>query len=591
MKIFWKLFIITGLLIFYSCGKKSDIRDKYNGVYNVAGSFHYFKEKYLSDWENDYNVKYALFIENTNYKPTLNAKIGTLELYGEYGSLIDSLIVLDFGEGKSGFDLSDYPKDVKYEFSYVTDSVMSESSRFGYNYNSSYNFKISGKHDDFEQGYEFIKIGSTKEDKDKFIQMLAEERQREQESKAAKQRYLTRMAKEKIGYTDDYGVPYTNENFDFKYTQRYLFTQTFSSDRSRLHFSQESNPPYYNGAVYMNGTFVGYIVQWYGERNDRGARNIPFKVFSPITHREHLFTFVPPDIVMEEDGKTYKSGYFEDFENRKRKWESEKPAREKELQEAIKELSSVKKVKVSIPILGKWEKQGDEMKTLTITKYKYGGYCVEFCDGTEKKMKKSYCGINESGGIILEKDYGGDIEIKEISNNIISLHNRSGWEGSVKRKFAGRYKRVGQNQNEEITANNEAITTKTNSEEGAIYPTKTEEKEKIVEQESENTQIFTHVDVPPSFPGGDAELMKWMQNNVKYPTLAQEQEVQGKVVLKFVINSNGSISNIEVIRSLETNCDQEAIRVIKSMPNWIPGRQNGRNVATYYTIPIMFRLR
>ena len=98
------------------------------------------------------------------------------------------------------------------------------------------------------------------------------------------------------------------------------------------------------------------------------------------------------------------------------------------------------------------------------------------------------------------------------------------------------------------------------------------------------------MDNPPSFSGGDAALMQYIKDNLKYPTIAQEQGIQGRVVVKFVVNRDGSISDIQVQKSLDPNCDKEAIRLIKSMLNWIPGKQNGKNVATYYSLPVLFRI-
>lgn len=116
----------------------------------------------------------------------------------------------------------------------------------------------------------------------------------------------------------------------------------------------------------------------------------------------------------------------------------------------------------------------------------------------------------------------------------------------------------------------------------------------IDEDSEENEQIYTNTNVPPSFPGGEAELLKWLGNNIKYPTLAVEQEIQGTVILKFVINVDGSIRDISVERSLETNCDKEAIRVVQSMPKWLPAQiikgDIKMPVASYHTLSIGFRL-
>lgn len=114
------------------------------------------------------------------------------------------------------------------------------------------------------------------------------------------------------------------------------------------------------------------------------------------------------------------------------------------------------------------------------------------------------------------------------------------------------------------------------------------------EEGEENEQIYTLTDVPPSFPGGESELWKWLGNNLHYPTLAVEQNIQGTVILKFVIDVDGSIRDINVERSLDTNCDKEAIRAVQSMPKWTPAQiiQGNKKtpVASYHTLRISFRL-
>jgi protein TonB len=104
-------------------------------------------------------------------------------------------------------------------------------------------------------------------------------------------------------------------------------------------------------------------------------------------------------------------------------------------------------------------------------------------------------------------------------------------------------------------------------------------------------EIFLHVEQPPQFPGGEKELMKWLGENIKYPTIAQEQGIQGRVVLRFVVSPDGSVGQVEVQRSLDPSCDKEAVRVVKNMPKWTPGKQNGNAVYVYYTLPVLFRLQ
>jgi len=117
------------------------------------------------------------------------------------------------------------------------------------------------------------------------------------------------------------------------------------------------------------------------------------------------------------------------------------------------------------------------------------------------------------------------------------------------------------------------------------------DRHKVVVEEPKKPEIFSHVEVPPSFPGGDAELMKWLQSNMNYPVVAAEQGIQGRVILRFVVGPDGTVGNVEVQRSLDPSCDKEAVRVVQRMPKWIPGRQNGNPVFVYYTLPVLFRLQ
>ncbi|GHT72664.1 cell envelope biogenesis protein TonB [Bacteroidia bacterium] len=114
---------------------------------------------------------------------------------------------------------------------------------------------------------------------------------------------------------------------------------------------------------------------------------------------------------------------------------------------------------------------------------------------------------------------------------------------------------------------------------------------KVVVQEEKKPEIFSHVEVPPSFPGGEKELLKWLSDNMVYPVVAQEQGIQGRVTLRFVVGPDGSVGNVELLRSLDPSCDKEALRVVKKMPKWIPGKQNGNAVYVYYTLPVLFKLQ
>ena len=95
----------------------------------------------------------------------------------------------------------------------------------------------------------------------------------------------------------------------------------------------------------------------------------------------------------------------------------------------------------------------------------------------------------------------------------------------------------------------------------------------------------------PSFPGGQKALMEFMGKNIKYPTVSQETGVQGKVIVQFVVDKDGSIINPTVVRSIDPYLDKEALRVIKSMPKWKPGMQRGKAVRVKYTVPVTFKLQ
>ncbi len=102
--------------------------------------------------------------------------------------------------------------------------------------------------------------------------------------------------------------------------------------------------------------------------------------------------------------------------------------------------------------------------------------------------------------------------------------------------------------------------------------------------------IVDYVEQMPVYPGGDTELTAFLQKNLVYPAIDQELGNQGTVRVRFVVEKDGSIGKVEILRSLSANCDKEAIRVIKKMPNWIPGKQNGVPVRVYYNLPVRFRL-
>ncbi len=112
------------------------------------------------------------------------------------------------------------------------------------------------------------------------------------------------------------------------------------------------------------------------------------------------------------------------------------------------------------------------------------------------------------------------------------------------------------------------------------------EEEEVVEQE-----VFTIVEQMPSFPGGDEKMYKYLGNNIKYPQVARETGIQGRVFVNFVVEPDGSVSNVKVLRGIGGGCDEEAMRVVKAMPKWTPGKQRGKAVRVSYTLPVVFKLQ
>lgn len=114
-----------------------------------------------------------------------------------------------------------------------------------------------------------------------------------------------------------------------------------------------------------------------------------------------------------------------------------------------------------------------------------------------------------------------------------------------------------------------------------------EEKHEVVEE----TKVFTSVEQMPQFPGGEAELLKWISTHIKYPAIAMENNVQGKVVVQFVVTRDGSIGEVKIARGKDPDLDKEAMRVVRTLPKFIPGKMNGQAVNVWYTLPINFKLQ
>ena len=109
--------------------------------------------------------------------------------------------------------------------------------------------------------------------------------------------------------------------------------------------------------------------------------------------------------------------------------------------------------------------------------------------------------------------------------------------------------------------------------------------------EDEQPVSIAMVEQKPEFPGGEAAMYKWLGDNIVYPSAASEEGVQGRVVVEFVVGKDGSISNVKVVRPRHPALDKEALRVVKAMPKWLPGRNNGQPVKVTYTLPVTFKLQ
>ena len=129
-------------------------------------------------------------------------------------------------------------------------------------------------------------------------------------------------------------------------------------------------------------------------------------------------------------------------------------------------------------------------------------------------------------------------------------------------------------------------------EETILEDTETDEEEEIEIEiiEVDDAEVFMVVEDMPEFPGGDLGLMKYIQKNVKYPPIAKEYNITGKVYVQFIVNKSGSVTNVKIVRSVDKNLDAEALRVVRSLPKYKPGKQRGKPVSVQYTIPINFTL-
>lgn len=118
-----------------------------------------------------------------------------------------------------------------------------------------------------------------------------------------------------------------------------------------------------------------------------------------------------------------------------------------------------------------------------------------------------------------------------------------------------------------------------------IPPPPPKPKEEVTEE------IFVVVEEQPEFPGGQAAMMKFLSDNIRYPVIAQENAIQGRVICNFVVERDGSITDVQVVRGVDPSLDREALRVIQQMPRWKPGKQRGAPVRVRFTLPVVFRLQ
>ncbi|PXV64077.1 TonB family protein [Dysgonomonas alginatilytica] len=113
---------------------------------------------------------------------------------------------------------------------------------------------------------------------------------------------------------------------------------------------------------------------------------------------------------------------------------------------------------------------------------------------------------------------------------------------------------------------------------------------KLTGTDSINTIFSCPIENMPQFPGGNTALMKFVKDNLTWPAIHNESSIEGRVVVKFVVRETGELSDIEVVRSLEKYLDEEAIRIVKLMPKWIPGERNGKKIPCPYTLPVLFKM-
>lgn len=118
----------------------------------------------------------------------------------------------------------------------------------------------------------------------------------------------------------------------------------------------------------------------------------------------------------------------------------------------------------------------------------------------------------------------------------------------------------------------------------------TDEPAPVVNTVAEVEEVFVAVEQMPEFEGGERALMNFINSNIRYPVVALENGIQGRVIVRFAVDKEGAISSVSIIKGIGGGCDEEAVRIVKRMPHWKPGKQGGRAVSVWYTLPIMFTI-
>ncbi|MBQ0142946.1 MAG: energy transducer TonB [Prevotellaceae bacterium] len=139
-------------------------------------------------------------------------------------------------------------------------------------------------------------------------------------------------------------------------------------------------------------------------------------------------------------------------------------------------------------------------------------------------------------------------------------------------------------------ATESAISGPTAPVQGAVYVADGPVTPVVIQEDNDEDDVFQVVEEMPEFPGGMEALLAYLGKNTKYPSIAQENNIQGRVIVEFIVNKDGSIVEPKIIKSLDASCDKEALRVVKTLPKWKPGKQRGKPVRVKFTLPVMFRL-